>query len=180
MRYLRFLINFLKILFKRIFTDCYFNGSMFHSLSIHTELKLSKGSKITFGRNIQSDGYCRIFVGHNSNIEIGSGTYFNNGCMVSAMESVKIGSNCLFGPNVMIYDNNHKFSAKKGVSFEHSTASIEIGDNCWIASNVIILKNTKIGSNCVIGAGAKLSGIIPDGSIVTSDVPIIVNKIVDK
>ena len=49
---------------------------------------------------------------------------------------------------------------------QYGSFRIIIGNNCWIASNVVILKGTKIGNNCVIGAGCIVSGIIPDNSIV--------------
>ena len=54
---------------------------------------------------------------------------------------------------------------------------VEIGDNCWICSNVTILKGTRIGKNCVIGAGTVLSGNIPDNSIVKSNRSLKVEKI---
>ena len=86
--------------------------------------------------------------------------------VISCQKKIKIGEGCLFGPSVKIYDNNHKFSKNKGVSYEFKAESISIGDHCWIASNVVILKGTHIGKNCVIGANCVVSGIIPDNTIV--------------
>ena len=57
---------------------------------------------------------------------------------------------------------------------------VEIGDNCWICSNVTILKGTRIGKNCVIGAETVLSGNIPDNSIVKSNRSLKVEKIRDE
>ena len=167
MYYFRFLNNFIKLFTKKIFYKASIKGSLLQSFGKHTEIIISKNAYVNFGRNIQSDGFCRIIAGKNSKLSIGEGTYFNNGCVVSSMKNITIGSHCLFGPNVAVFDNNHKFSADKGVSYEHTCDDIEIGDNCWIAANVIILKGTKIGCNCVIGAGTKVSGEVPDGTIVT-------------
>ena len=43
---------------------------------------------------------------------------------------------------------------------------IKIGDNTFVGSNSLILPGTRIGSNCVIGAGSVVRGIIPDDSVV--------------
>jgi acetyltransferase-like isoleucine patch superfamily enzyme len=44
---------------------------------------------------------------------------------------------------------------------------VEIGDNSWVGANTIILRGTKIGKNCVVGAGCVISGEYPDNSIIT-------------
>ena len=87
----------------------------------------------------------------------------------SCKRSVEIGSGCKFGPNVKIFDNNHKFDKEYGVSNEHTYDEIKIGENCWIAANVVILKGTSIGKNSVVGAGCVISGNIPEASIVTQN-----------
>lgn len=89
--------------------------------------------------------------------------------MISCKEKVTIGEETRFGPNVKIFDNDHKFDGKNGVSAEHKAKEIKIGKSCWIASNVVILKGTEIGDNCVIGAGCVVQGKIPKASIVTQD-----------
>lgn len=65
------------------------------------------------------------------------------------------------------FDNDHRFSAKHGVSQEHITAPVTIGAHCWLGANVTILRGTQIGDNCVIGAGCVVKGSIPAGSLVT-------------
>lgn len=129
-------------------------------------LKIFGKGTLTIGRNCDLSAYCDLEVHGNGSINIGHSTYMNRYCMISAHNAVAIGNNCLFGPGVKIFDNNHKHSPETGVSTDLSTAPISIGNNCWIASNVIILKGTSIGDNCVIGAGCILHGEIPAGSIV--------------
>ena len=43
---------------------------------------------------------------------------------------------------------------------------IEIGDNTFLGVNCLILPGTKIGRNCIIGAGSVVRGPIPDDSVV--------------
>ena len=87
--------------------------------------------------------------------------------MISCLEEVSIGAGCRFGPNVKVFDNDHKFSARGGVSQEHTTSPVTIGDHCWLGANVTVLRGTEIGDNCVIGAGCVVKGSIPAGSLVT-------------
>ena len=91
----------------------------------------------------------------------------NRGVLVRCHGKITIGSGTLLGPNVTVFDHNRKFSPE-GVSREYSVGSVEIGKGCWIGANVTILKNTRIGEGCVIGAGSVVSGDIPAHSIVTS------------
>lgn len=44
--------------------------------------------------------------------------------------------------------------------------SIRIGNNTYFGTNCTVLPNSQIGSDCVIGSGAVVRGVIPDGSVV--------------
>lgn len=44
-------------------------------------------------------------------------------------------------------------------------APIYIGDNVFVGADAIILPGTKIGNNCIIGAGAVVAHNIPDNSV---------------
>jgi acetyltransferase-like isoleucine patch superfamily enzyme len=43
---------------------------------------------------------------------------------------------------------------------------VNIGKNLWIRNNVVILKNSFVGDNCIIAAGAIVSGSFPSNSII--------------
>lgn len=138
-----------------------------HMFGRNLKLRFHKSAQIIFGDRIISDGRMVIMVGEDAELRIGNGVYFNEDAMISCKGSVKIGHGCKFGPNVKIFDNNHRFNAVAGVLGTHSVGTVEIGENCWIASNAVILKGAKIGRNSVIGAGCVVSGEIPEKSIVT-------------
>lgn len=133
--------------------------------------------KITIGSNCQFPSGCDLTVLGKGNLVIGHRVVMNKYCMVSCLGHVEIGDNCLIGPGVKIFDNNHRFTKESGASRELSIGSIKIGNNCWIASNAVILKGTEIGDNCVIGAGCVVRGTIPSGSIVRPDVHNIIEEI---
>lgn len=131
-------------------------------------LKVFEKGRIVIGRNCEFAAYCDLEVHGEGVLTIGEKTYMNRYCMISAHEEVTIGKECMFGPGVKVFDNDHVHSPETGVSTKLKTAPIRIGDRCWIASDVIILRGTTIGDNCVIGAGCIVKGNVPDGTVLRS------------
>lgn len=165
--YLLFLYNKIRIALKRIkYKGVHSSGVLL--ISRNTRISVTKKSQLILGSHLINDGRFVIIVG-DGKVSIGDNVYFNEDAMISCNLSVQIGSGCRFGPNVKIFDNNHRFDAENGVSSKFKAAPIAIGKNCWIGSNVVILKGTTIGDNCVIGAGCVISGNIPEKSIVTQN-----------
>lgn len=169
MEYLKLFVNVIILQIKKISGKGNWNTPFWQN--IHPSVKITTLSKslLDFGRNVIIERLGNIHVGENAKLNIGTKTYFNQGIYISCKDEISIGSNCLFGPDVKIIDNNHKFKKNMGVSFEYTSAPIKIGNNCWIASNVVILKGTVIGDNCVIGAGVILEGTIPSNSIIKQE-----------
>lgn len=122
--------------------------------------------KVKIGKRTTWRSSFKIMVGAKAKVVIGENCFFNNFCSLNSLDKITIGDNCLFGENVKIYDHNHKFRKGKLIKEQgYSTEEVVIGENSWICSNVVILKGTKIGKNCVIGAGVTVSGVIDDNSI---------------
>lgn len=161
-----FTYNFLRIACLKLVHGTHADIHWLQRISPLCSLKIFDKGTLKIGRNTEFATYCDHEVHGKGKLIIGDGVYMNRYCMISAHEEVTIGDHCLFGPGVRVFDNNHKFSPKNGVSTDLSTAPIHIGKNCWIASNVIILKGSTIGDNCVIGAGCIIHGDIPTGSVV--------------
>lgn len=108
-----------------------------------------------------------ILTEGNGKITIENDCFFNNDCSLVSFGNIHIKEGTIFGENVKIYDNNHKFN-KLDVPIKeqgYSIGEVIIGKHCWIGSNVTILKGTIIGDFCVIGAGCVVSGEIPSHSI---------------
>ena len=131
------------------------------------------------GNRVQSDGRLSIIVDQGAGLMLGSYVYFNEDCMISVKSEVNIGNNCKFGPGVKVFDNNHLFDSKSGVSGKCNAAPIHIGENTWIGANCVILKGVTIGKNCVIGAGCVIRKDIPDCSIVTLEHNLKIRKMED-
>lgn len=165
--YLLVTYNLLRLGWLRLRSRGNFRFSAVQLLGWNTKLSIHPLSRVSLGRRLVSDGRLVIMTGSGARLTIGDGVYFNEGAMLSCKERLTIGSGCRFGPNVKVFDNDHKYDAVQGVTADHVTAPVEIGNNCWFGSNVVILRGSTIGDNCVIGAGCVVKGNIPDGSLVT-------------
>jgi acetyltransferase-like isoleucine patch superfamily enzyme len=93
-----------------------------------------------------------------------------SGTTLCAAALITIGSDCLFGADTLVTDNDHhalvpalrnKHNAMDAVA----VAPVRIGSNVFIGARAIILKGTSIGDGAVIGAGAVVTGEIPPNVI---------------
>lgn len=97
---------------------------------------------------------------------IGDGVAINRNCIVVCRKNIYIEDDCIFGPNVIIYDHDHVFGYDGVRKSEFNCSDIRIGKGCWIGANATILRGTRIGENSIIGAGVVAKGEIPPHSMV--------------
>lgn len=143
----------------------------YFKLKYRKHLKLN--GKLTFRNGFN------IIISGDSFLELGSNCFFNNYCSINCLKHISIGNNCIFGENVKIYDHNHIFNKESLIRESGYTYSdVIIGNNCWIGSNVTILKNAKIGNNCVISAGCIVNENVEDNTIVYMNRDLIKEKII--
>ena len=120
---------------------------------------------ITIGNEVRIDSFSTIVCVDHANLTIGDRVGVGPGNRIICRKDIQIGANTIMGPNVMIYDHDHKFDFKNGVHrTDYNLDSISIGSNCWIGAGTIILKGAHIGDNCLIGAGCIVKGDIPNNS----------------
>ena len=141
--------------------------SGFQNIHHTTQIYGRKNGSVKLGKRISS---CRntALVAVGGKLTVGDYTSFSENCAVVCHEKIVIGSNCMFGPNSCIYDHDHIFNYN-GLQAGHNTSPIVIGDKCWIGANVVILRGTRIGECCIIGAGTVVKGDIPSHSLVVSE-----------
>lgn len=92
-----------------------------------------------------------------------------SGVAVCAGRSVTIGEGTIVGSGAMIFDNDfHASDPELGWIDDtlNSARPVEIGNRCFIGARAIILKGTRLGDGCVVGAGAVVSGEVPAGAVV--------------
>ena len=108
-------------------------------------------------------------------IAVGEGVFINDGCSLNARSRIRIGSGTLLGQNVLMYDHDHDYKDADQMQTAYTSADIDIGQNVWIGSGVIILKGTKIGDQCVIGAGSVVKGVIPADMLAYNKRELVIN-----
>ena len=99
-------------------------------------------------------------------IKIGNNIATNNNIFVCAANYIEIGSNTLIGQNVTLMDHEAHGIHSNDRNKIGEIGTIIIGENCWIGNNTIILKNSKIGENSIVAAGAVVSGIFPKNVVI--------------
>ena len=136
-------------------------------LKLHrnTELIIRKNGKCKIGKNLNTESNVQLAAVFGGVLDIGENVYINSNCIFVSRKLIEIGNNTIFGPNVSIFDHNHKFD-KNGKKEGYKSKKIRIGKNCWIGSGAIILSGANIGDNSIIGAGCVIKGHIPPNTIV--------------
>lgn len=145
-----------------------FYSGMVERISPNVVLEFNKGSKVTLGKKVRIHSGSKIKVRPGAELMIEDNVKINYYCIIACQESIKIGEGTELGPSVYLYDHDHDY--KNGLSSNSDKevfkkAPIVIGKNCWIGANTVILRGTKIGDNCVIGAGCIVKGTVPDNTV---------------
>lgn len=149
----------IKFIWKKIFNGNNFKFGFINICSPFSEVEIQKGGTLEIGEKFRMRSNCHIRVRRKGDLKIGSNVTWNYGCMAVSHESIKLGDNVQFGPNVLIYDHDHDFRINGGLNNkDFITSPVEIGENVWIGAGCVILRGTKIGDNCVVGAGCVLKG----------------------
>ena len=100
-------------------------------------------------------------------IQIGSGTAIGNDFVITANDSIKIGSDCLLSYRVTVMDHSHAtgWNVKPVSSGLTAGKAVEIGDRCFIGCNTVIMPGVRLGANCVVGANSVVTKSFEAGSV---------------
>jgi acetyltransferase-like isoleucine patch superfamily enzyme len=129
---------------------------------------------IKFGKNVHLgcfpspnflNGVCYLEARNTTaRIEIGDGCWINNNfAAIAESSTIVIGSACLIGPSVTIFDSD--FHGLQPQDRNNLVAvrreRVFVGDNVFIGANVVILRGVEIGRNSVVAAGSVVTRNIP-------------------
>lgn len=100
-------------------------------------------------------------------IQIGAGTAIGNDFVITATDSIKIGSDCLLSYRVTLMDHSHAtgWNIKPVSSGLTVGRAVEIGDRCFIGCNTVIMPGVRLGANCVVGANSVVTKSFEAGSV---------------
>jgi len=160
--------NLRKIIQKKVTFDYY---PICHQKTLITGAgNVSIGQKCVFGYKLGGHFYCgfvEIQVRYNnSRIVIGNNVLTNNNLFFCAANHIEIGDNTLIGEGVMITDHEAHGMAPDKRSNLGEIGKVVIGRNVWLGNDVSILKNSEIGENTIVAAGAVVSGKFPANVII--------------
>ncbi|MEE6449123.1 DapH/DapD/GlmU-related protein [Gottfriedia acidiceleris] len=84
------------------------------------------------------------------------------------MAEVKIGNNCMIGPNVGIYTASHSIEPKDRNKSGYAIP-IHIGDDVWIGGSCTILPGITIGDHSIVAAGSVVTKDLPSNTVVAGN-----------
>lgn len=112
------------------------------------------------------------------NIHVGDNFYAGYNCTILDMAEVRIGHNCLLGPNVGIYTASHSIEPLDRYKTGYGL-SILLGDNVWVGGSSVILAGVRIGDNSIVAAGSVVTKDVPPNTIVGGNPARILKSIFD-
>ena len=100
-------------------------------------MEIERGATLTFDRNFNATAKCTIICRNN----------------------ISFGQDVLVSWDTLIMDSDqHTIFNINSIEDRNYDGSIQIGNHIWISSKVTILKNTIVGSGCVIGSETLVHG----------------------
>ncbi len=102
-------------------------------------------------------------------LEIGDGTCIAGHCVLSAVESLVVGTSVLMARNVYIADHSHAFTDPSCPILDQGTdkvAAVRVGDGAWLGQNTVLLPGVTVGAGAVVGANSVVRDDVPDRTLV--------------
>jgi acetyltransferase-like isoleucine patch superfamily enzyme len=130
---------------------------------------------IEIGNNCYIGYHCRLEAirkwngkSFSPNLIIGDGTSMEQGCHITFADELIIGEKCTLSYNVMITDTDHSYK-DIGVDIISQSINIkktQIGSNCFIGAGAKIQAGTTLGKQCIVGSNSVIRGVFPDYSVI--------------
>ena len=120
-------------------------------------LRLGQDACLREGTELKVDGI----------LEIGPRSLIGTYSVLSVLDRLSIGADCLLAERVSIRDHDHRFEdptrpiAEQG----YRLAAVTLGNNVWIGANVVIMKGVSLGDGCVVGANAVVTRSFGPGTV---------------
>lgn len=152
--------SFLKIGRNVVFgKDVFIEAYSYNGVVIGDGVTVGKGSDLRATTVIREKGM-GLSIGPNTSIGICN--------ILWGQGDISIGKDCLFGPNVTLISENHRFNEiDKPIRLQgNERFAITVEDDCWLGANSTVLAGVTIGKGSVVAAGAVVTKSIEPYSIV--------------
>lgn len=123
----------------------------------------------SIGLNVQFGSGIKIRKG--KNMTIGNNVRIGANCIFSAVGGIEIGNNVAFGPEVLIWTDNHNYYEPERLPFDNILIrkKVKISDYCWIGARVSICPGVTVGEGAVVAMGAVVSKDVPKCAVVAGN-----------
>jgi maltose O-acetyltransferase len=117
---------------------------------------------------------CSPFVGDNfhcdfgKNIHVGDHFHADYNCTMLDVAEIRIGHNCLIGPDVGIYTAGHRLEPE-GRTLDGYGLPVTIGNDVWIGGHSTILPGVTIGDGAVVAAGSVVADDVEPRTLVAGN-----------
>jgi len=131
--------------------------------------------RLELGDDVTIDGQCHFtFAARYSDhptLTVGDRTMIGHGCGFVVARQVSIGSDCMLGMGVSIFDSSgHPVDPAKrlaGLPMDpEEVKPVSIGDNVWIGAQATIFPGVTIGSGAVVAARAVVVNNVASNTLV--------------
>lgn len=159
-----------KLLFSYIITNFFYSKSRL----IRFPFDVRNKSNIDFGIGLTTGVGCRIEafskIKENIVLQFGKNVQINDYVHITAMESVKIGSNVLLASKIYISDCSHgSYCGDENDSPPNTIPAtrtlfakpVLIEDNVWLGEFVSVLPGVTIGKGTIVGANSVVAKSLP-------------------
>ncbi|MCK2021282.1 MULTISPECIES: sugar O-acetyltransferase [Peribacillus] len=141
-----------------------FNNSAIEDFSKREEIIKNLFGTVGVDPSIEHNFHCDLGY----NIHVGDNFYDGYNCTILDMAEVRVGDNCMIGPNVGIYTAGHSIEPKDRNKSGYGIPII-IGNDVWIGGSCIILAGVTIGDNSIVAAGSVVTKNVPANTIVAGN-----------
>jgi|SaaInlStandDraft_7_1057024.scaffolds.fasta_scaffold73442_2 maltose O-acetyltransferase len=128
-------------------------------VGLYRRLFAAMGEEVKIKEDVQIDAP--------QNIEVGNRVGISQGCFLSAGCGIRIGDDVMIGHQVSVLSEGHA-SARLDVPMREQGlvgGPIVIGNDVWIGAGARILPGVSIGSGCIVGANAVVTGDLPERAV---------------
>jgi acetyltransferase-like isoleucine patch superfamily enzyme len=139
-------------------------------------------NKITISENCNlkksifwiEDNNCEIFLDQYTTIESADFAVSENN------SKIFIGKDCMFSSDIKLKTgDSHSIIDVESKNRINPAGNIFIGNHCWLGQEVIILKNTRIGDNCVVGVRSILTKSYEANSLIVGTPAKVIKEKID-
>jgi acetyltransferase-like isoleucine patch superfamily enzyme len=132
-----------------------------------------------------------VYIGRNTilsckegSISIGDHTNISANCSLLSETEITLGRYCfLAGHCYLVAGGNHSFDdVSRPIMFQPSVSKggIRISDDVWLGAGVIVLDGAAIGQGTVVGAGAVVTGPLPEYAVAVGSRRLVIRDRRDK